>query len=504
MAQKILNAPSDFSKASQTLEVSRPKARIDWKRVSYLVLGMAVFLAVYYMPGLPDAVDPSGVRFPLTREGKGALAVLLMGVIWWFFEVMPAGVTGLIMGSAQALLHIRDAKRVFSDYMDPAVVFIFAAIVMGMVFAGTGLTRRIAYKILSIIGENTIVIYGGTFFLMAFLSHFMSNTSSAAAIFPLIWAIYSLYRREDIPTRFGKGLFMGMAFSAGAGSMFTLFSAPRAILSIAIFKEVAGRDISFAGYSKYMSLIGWIAVIVIWVFAVVFFRPNRKSLSGLSDRFKELYAELGPLSRKETLTIIIMTAVVSLLIISSYIPTLRTPDKAAMILISTAMIYMFKLMEVKHLEDVPWNIVLFFGGAMSIGYCLWDTGVSAWLGVRCVGIFAGVHWFAFLIVLAVVVFIISNVLTNAVAVVLALPVGLVMSRYVGVTPEVVLFSISVASAMPFLLIKSSASNAIAFESKQFTAREFFTKGILLSVILFVILAVAIWIIWPALGMPIRN
>ncbi|MBF0458478.1 MAG: SLC13/DASS family transporter [Nitrospirae bacterium] len=499
MAQKIFNAPSGM--ASQTLEVSRPKARMDFKRVSFIVLGLIVFLAAYYMPLLPDAVDSSGVRFPLTREGKGAIAAFLLAVIWWFFEVLPAGITGLILGSIQVLFSLRGAKRVFSDYMDPAVVFVFASIVLGMTLTGTGLTRRAAYKILSIIGENTLMIYGGTFFVIALLSHVMSNTSSAAAIFPLIWAIYSLYRREDAPTKFGKGMFMGMAFSAGAGSMFTLFSAPRAILSTAIFKEVVNRDISFAGYYKYMFLIGWLAIIAVWAFTVVFFRPKRKSLSGFGDKFKELYAELGPLSRKEISAIIILITVVLLLTFGGAV--LGNSDKAALILISTVMIYIFRLMELKHLEDVPWNIVLFFGGTMSIGYCLWDTGASAWLAVRCLGIFANVHWFAFLILFAVAVFIVSNILTNAAAVVFMLPVGLVMSKYKGVTPEAVFFTISVASAMPFLLIKGSAANAIAYESKQFTAREFFTKGIVMSVVLFLVLAAAIWIIWPALGMHIH-
>lgn len=141
---------------------------------------------------------------------------------------------------------------------------------------------------------------------------------------------------------------------------------------------------------------------------------------------------------------------------------------------------------------------------MSIGYCLWETGASAWIAVSCVAMTAKLHWFTFVMLLAVVVVIFSNVLTNAAAVVIILPVGLVMSKYAGVTHEAVFFTISFASAMPFLLIRSSASNAIAFESKQFTAREFFTIGMMMSVVLFLILAAAVLVIWPALGMRMTN
>ena len=47
----------------------------------------------------------------------------------------------------------------------------------------------------------------------------MAHTAVAATVYPLFLAIHSLYTDEDKPTQFGKGLFMGMAFVAGAGSI---------------------------------------------------------------------------------------------------------------------------------------------------------------------------------------------------------------------------------------------------------------------------------------------
>ena len=40
----------------------------------------------------------------------------------------------------------------------------------------------------------------------------------AATIFPLLVSIHEFYESEDKPTRFGKGLFIGMAYVAGAGA----------------------------------------------------------------------------------------------------------------------------------------------------------------------------------------------------------------------------------------------------------------------------------------------
>ena len=136
--------------ASATTAVKRN--RFDWKRLIWLLVGVQLFAVVYYSPAWPDAVDPNGANFVLTREGKGALAVFLLAGTWWIFEVLPIGVTSLTIGVLQALFLLRPAKEAFNDFMDPSVMFIFASIVNGHVVTKTGLTKRMAYKKLAIVG----------------------------------------------------------------------------------------------------------------------------------------------------------------------------------------------------------------------------------------------------------------------------------------------------------------------------------------------------------------
>jgi sodium-dependent dicarboxylate transporter 2/3/5 len=128
---------------------------IDWKKMGFLFLGIVLFTVVYWAPAWPDTVDPMGKHFPLTREAKGAIAVFLLAGTWWVFEVVPIGVTSLAIGVMQALFLIRPARDAFTDFMVPAVMFIFASIMIGLVFTKTGLTRRLAYKMLIIVGEKT-------------------------------------------------------------------------------------------------------------------------------------------------------------------------------------------------------------------------------------------------------------------------------------------------------------------------------------------------------------
>ena len=78
---------------------------------------------------------------------------------------------------------------------------------------------------LAVVGEKMGMIYLCCFVMTALLTHVMAHNAVAATIFPLLVAIYRLYEEGDEPTKFGKGLFVGMAYVAGTGSIITLLGA---------------------------------------------------------------------------------------------------------------------------------------------------------------------------------------------------------------------------------------------------------------------------------------
>ena len=476
--------------------------RFNWKRPFFLILGIVLFAAVYYSPQWSDAIDPLGEKFVLSREGKGALAVALLASIWWVFEVVPVGITSLAIGVLQIFFLIRPAKEAFNDFMDPSVMFIFASIVIGMVFTKTGLTRRLAYKMLMIVGERTSMIYLGCFVVTAALTHIMAHTAVAATIYPLLLSIYALYGEGDKPTRFGKGLFIGMAYVAGAGSIVTLLGAARGPVAIGFFNDVVGRDIAFFELSYYMFPIGWLMVFLLWVFFLIFFKPEKKSIPGLKQRAIRLNEELGPISRREIIAASIILACVLTMSIRSFIPVLESLDKTAIIVTSTILLFITNVLDINDLEEIPWNIILLFAGAMSLGFCLWETGAAKWLAVKWLLLFQESTWFVFVMGIAFFVLIMTNAIMNVAAIAISLPVALVIAPYLGVAPEVILFASLVTAGMPFLLLVGAAPNAIAYESGQFTAGEFFTYGILASIILMVVVALTVFFLWPLMGMPV--
>ncbi|HDI59787.1 MAG TPA: SLC13/DASS family transporter [Desulfobacteraceae bacterium] len=488
----------------QTEELTLPATGVNWRKIAFLLMGVVLFAVVYASPPWPDAVDPQGQHFVLSREAKGALAVFLLAGTWWVFEVVPIGITSLAIGVLQALFLIRPAKEAFKDFMDPSVMFIFASIMIGLVFTKTGLTKRLAYKMLIVVGERTSMIYLGAFVVTAALAHIMAHTAVAATIYPLLVSIYALYGEGEKPTRFGKGLFMGMAYVAGAGSIVTLLGAARGAVAIGFFKDIMAREIGFFELTYYMFPVGWLMTFILWGFFMVFFKPEKPVIHGLRDRARRLNAELGGITTKEILAAVIVFGCILVMSLRSFVPVLKPVDKTAIILISSILFFVTGILDIEDLEEIPWNIILLFSGAMSIGFCLWETGAAKWLAVQWLAMFEESHWFVFVMGIAFFVMVMTNFIMNVAAIAISLPVALVIAPYLGVSGEVILFASLVTAGMPFLLLVGAAPNAIAYDSKQFTTGEFFSYGLAASLLLMVVVAFAVYVLWPLMGMPITT
>jgi sodium-dependent dicarboxylate transporter 2/3/5 len=486
-----------------TSEAIAPESgAINYKKLIPLVTGLILFAVVYFSPAWPEVVDPSGKTFELTREGKGALAIFLLAGTWWVFEVVPIGVTSLLIGLMQAVFLIRPAEAAFKDMMAPSVMFIFGSLVVGMVFTKTGLTRRLAYKMLAIVGERTSMIYLGCFLVTAALTHIMAHTAVAATMFPLLLAIYDLYGEGNKKTKFGKGLFMGMAYVAGAGSIVTLLGAARGAVGLGFYKQITGEEISFFEYIYYMFPVGWIMTIILWGFFLIVCKPEKSVIPGLKEKAQKLNAQLGSLTKNEVVAALIVFGMIAILSLRSFFPELKAIDKSGIILITTVLFFVTGILDIDDLEAIPWNIILLFGGAMSIGFCLWETGAASWLAINWLAMFQEANWFVFVMSITFLVLMLTNFIMNVSAIAISLPVALVIAPYLGVAAEVVVFSALVAAGMPFLLLVGAAPNAIAYEAKQFTSGEFFMYGIPASIILMILIGIVVYTIWPIMGMPV--
>jgi sodium-dependent dicarboxylate transporter 2/3/5 len=260
--------------------------------------------------------------------------------------------------------------------------------------------------------------------------------------------------------------------------------------------------VGFFELSWYMFPIGWLMVFLLWGFFMVFFKPEKATIPGLREKARELNAKMGPITRQEILAAVIVLGVIGVMSARAFVPELKMLNKTAIILVSSILFFVFKILDLKDLEDIPWNIILLFAGAMSIGFCLWQTGAAKWMAVNWLVMFQDANWFIFVMSIAFFVMIMTNFIMNVAAIAISLPVALVIAPYLGVAPDVILYAALVTAGMPFLLLVGAAPNAIAYDSGMFSTGEFFAYGIPASIILMVVVGIAALVIWPIMGMPV--
>ncbi len=116
------------------------------------------------------------------------------------------------------------------------------------------------------------------------------------------------------------------------------------------------------------------------------------------------------------LALLIVGGCVITLSMVSFIPFLQPINKTAIILVSTILFFVFKILDLNDLEALPWNIILLFAGAMSIGFCLWETGAAEWLAINWLVFFQNAHWFIFIMAISVLVLMMTNFIMNVAAI----------------------------------------------------------------------------------------
>ena len=157
----------------------------------------------------------------------------------------------------------------------------------------------------------------------------------------------------------------------------------------------------------------------------------------------------------------------------AFIPGMEKVNKSAIILAAAVLFFVFHILSREDLEKLPWNIVLLFGGAMSMGFCLWRTGAAEWLAINSLGYLEAAPAMWFIIGVTGFILIMTNLIMNVAAITICLPVALVMAPYLGRGAGSDSVLRSGAAGMPFLFLIGAAPNAIAYESGQFSTAEFF-------------------------------
>ena len=454
-----------------------------------LVIGVAIFWAVLTMP------PPEG----LSDSGQKALAVFSLCVFFWVFDVIPLMITSLLAIILIPLTGVMTAPQAYALFGNEAVFFILGAFILAACFMKSGLSTRIALGILRRFGHTPRRLLISVLLLNAAMSCVMSEHAVAAMNFPILVEITTGLRLNPRRSRYGKALFLAMAWGTTVGGVATLLGGGRAPLAIGILKEATGRSFTFVEWS--LAIVPLVVVLLAITYAVIvwFFPIDVDTVQAADDALRDKAMALGRMRCQER-----AIATVMLLTFAAWVVGGEEFGLANIALAAVVLLFVLQLVSWRDVERyVNWGVILMYGGAICLGSAINKSGAAAWIAQVTIMRWAD-HGPMVVLLLSAMGILLTEAMSNSAVVALLMPVSLGIASQFDMDPRIMALIVAVPAGLGFTLPIGTPANAIAYSSGHLSIRDMVVPGVCLSIASWVVFNVVANWYWPLLGLSIQG
>jgi len=472
-----------------------------FKRIS-LISGPLLFVLLQLI-GKPESMPESAFD---------VLCVTLWMAVWWITEAIPISVTALLPVILFPLTGSLDIESTTASFGHKYVFLYLGGFILAVAIEKWNLHKRIALKIINLIGTNIKFIILGFMVSTAFLSMWISNTATAVMMLPIGAAIISQLKDnpktdQDENKIFGKALMLAIAYSASIGGIATLIGTPPNLVFAGIVEEIYGIEISFMKWIILGFPISVILLFICWKYLTTkAFKFTNHEFPGGKKEIRRLVSELGKMTTQEKRVLGVFAITAFCWISRSFLLQPLFPFLDDTIIAMTAAVCLFvipsgkpkqKLINWEDALKIPWGIILLFGGGMALAKGFGDSGLAVWIGEQLTNL-ENLPLFLLVVVLISAVNFLTEVTSNLATTAMLLPILAPMAVALDLHPYFLMVGATLAASCAFMLPVATPPNAVVFGSGYLRIPDMIKTGIWMNIISIIILSMMVYFALPFL------
>ena len=430
----------------------------------------------------------------LRRPPQNSAVVLgLLGfvVVLWVTEALPLFVTSLLIPVVLVFSGVAEAVEATTPFFNPIIVLFFAGFLMAEAMQRSGLDHRVAVSITARAGRNAATLFGAMLGLTAVLSMFMSNTAAAAVLIPIAVAVTAPLDDES----FRKALVLGVAYAATIGGVGSAIGTPANQLAIEFLEGFGGRSISFVEWFAFglpMVLL-LVPIMGVYLWKRSHIRVDHHGFNDMRRVAHDEHRKLGRPDRDQFIVLAVFLAVA----LGWLTQTLHGFHPGVVALAGAVALFILGRLRPEDLGRISWPALITFGGGLTLGLFLVQTGTSDYLATRLTGL-AGVPVVIAVLSVAMITLLLTTVASNTASAAILIPLAIPLAGVLGVSATAMVVVVAMASSIDFALVVGTPPTMIAYATRLYTVGQIFRRGIILDFVGIGLLVFVVMQIWELL------
>lgn len=503
----------------------------EWHRqAAGIIIGLLLAALVYFIfPA--DAADTvlqsAGAKADTEYTHQSmriVAAITVLMAVWWMTEAIPLAATALVPIAVFPIAQVATFAQVGGPYASSTIFLFLGGFLLALGLQRWNLHRRMALAVVMAVGTSPKRLILGFMVATGFLSMWVSNTATAVVMLPIGLSVLQLtagivggMRKQK---NFATGLMLAIAYSASIGSLGTLIGTPPNALLAGYMKEAHDITIGFGQWMMVGVPVAATFTLIAWLVLINVFKPEMDEIPGGRELIREEIQKMGPWTRPQIMVGIIflvaaLTWVFAPLIIAWTGSSIQYDDAIVGIIAGLLMFTLpangktgVRLLDWKTANEVPWDVLLLFGGGLSLSGMFTATGLSLWIGEKAKSLEV-LPIFLLMGAVALLVLVLTEFTSNTATAATFLPIMGGVAVGIGLTGatemNVLLLTIPVAlsATCAFMLPVATPPNAIAYGSGYVKIGDMIKGGIWLNLIAVVLITLAAYFIAvPVFGLVV--